>query len=178
MRFDDLVKLFTDRVSVRNYSERRINTKDIEKIIKAARWAPTSCNRQSWKVVVVREGTEAFNLLAKINAGGIGFAKKAPVLLLVVVDLRSYWMPMEMNFPINDGSIVASYIMLSARALEMDTCWISWQASLRNKKRLYEEIGLESYYFPVCVLSLGYRKSDANPIPREKAEYYIIEKSK
>jgi len=176
MDYSRLIQLFQKRVSVRTYLERDVSNKDIEKLVGAARWAPTSCNRQSWKVAVIRKGTKVFDLLASANSGGVGFANCAPVLLLVVVDLRSYGIPWEMNFPINDGSIVASYLMLSATSLGLDTCWVSWQASLKRKKQIYKELKLKSYFFPICVLTLGYRKDLVFPIPREDTDYYIANK--
>jgi len=173
MDYSGLIRLFQKRVSIRTYLERDVSNKDIEKLVEAARWVPTSCNRQSWKVAVIRKGTKAFDLLASANFGGLGFAKHVPVLLLIIVDLRSYGMPREMNFPVNDGSIVASYLMLTATSLGLDTCWVSWQASLKRKKRIYRELKLESYFFPICVLTLGYRKGLVARIPREDAHYYI-----
>lgn len=174
MDYSGLIQLFQKRVSVRSYMGRDVSDDDIGKLVEAARWAPTSCNRQSWKVAIVRKGTKAFDLLASANYGGVGFANHAPVLLFIVVDLRSYWMPKEMNFPVNDGSIVASYIMLAATSIGLDTCWISWQASLKRKKQIYKVLKLEPYFYPICVLALGYRKGQVNPIPREDARYYIV----
>jgi len=174
MDYSELIQLLQKRVSVRTYLERDVSDKDIEKLVEAARWAPTSCNRQCWKVAVVRKSTKVFDLLASANQGGLGFANHTPVLLLIVVDLRSYWMPREMNFRVNDGSIVASYMMLAASSLGLDTCWVSWQASLKRKKQIYKELKLESYFYPICVLTLGYRNGLVNRIPREDAQYYIV----
>lgn len=174
MDYSGLIQLFRKRVSVRSYLDRDVSDEDIEKLVEAARWAPTSCNRQSWKVVVIRKGTKVFDLLASANYGGIGFANHASVLLLIIVDLRSYLMPREMNFPVNDGSIVASYMMLSAASLGLDTCWVSWQAALKRKKQIYRELKLGSYFYPICVLTLGYRQGLVNPIPREDAIYYVV----
>jgi nitroreductase len=173
MDYRELIQLFQKRVSVRTYLERDVSDKDIGKLVEGARWAPTSCNRQSWKVVIIRKGTKAFDLLASANFGGVGFAKHAPVLLLIVVDLRSYGIPREMNFPVNDGSIVGSYLMLLATSLGLDTCWVSWQASLKRKKQVYKELKLRTYFFPICVLTLGYCKGSVDPTPRDEANYYI-----
>jgi len=112
-------------------------------------------------------------LLASANWGGVNFAKDAPVLLLVVVDLRSYGMPWEMNFPVNDGSIVATYLMLAASSLGLDTCWVSWQASLKRKKQIYKELKLKPYFFPICVLALGYRLKSVVSGAKEDVGYYI-----
>ena len=169
----ELIQLMQKRVSVRTYFEKDVSNDDIGKLIECARWAPTSCNRQSWKVTIIRKTTKAFDLLAGANFGGAGFANNAPVLLLLTVDLRTYGMPREMNFPVNDGSIVASYFMLCATSLGLDTCWVSWQAALKVKKKIYAELNLESYFFPICVLTLGYRKEAIDPTPRENASYYI-----
>ena len=174
MEYSKLIKLMQKRVTVRTYLEKDVSNDDIEKLVGAARWAPTSCNRQSWKVTVVRKGTKIFDLLTRANFGGVGFANNAPVLLLITVDIRTYGMPREMNFPVNDGSIVASYFMLCATSLGLVTCWVSWQAALKMKNKIYEELKLEPHLFPICVLTLGYGKESVNPSPREDIGYYII----
>lgn len=174
MEYSELRELMQKRVSLRTYLEKDVSDGDIEKLVDLARWAPTSCNRQSWKVIVVRKGTKIFDMVARANFGGVGFANNAPVLLFVTVDLRTYDMPREMNFPVNDGSIVASYFMLCATSLGLDTCWVSWQAALKTKKKIYEELKLESYLFPICVLTLGYGNERVKPTPREDVGYYII----
>jgi nitroreductase len=174
MEHSELIELMQKRVSVRSYLEKDISEDDIGKLIECVRWAPTSCNRQSWKVTIVRKDTKKFDLLARANFGGAGFANNAPVLLLLTVDLRTYGMPREMNFPVNDGSIVASYFMLGATSLGLDSCWISWQAALKTKKKIYKELELEPYLFPICVLTLGYRKDEIIATPREDINYYIV----
>jgi nitroreductase len=174
MDYDGLTQLLRNRVSVRTYADRDVDEDDIRKLVEAARWAPTSCNRQSWKVVVVKRGARPFDLLAGANYGGVGFAAQAPVLLLVVVDLRTYWLPSEMNYPISDGSIAAFCLMLAATSLGLTTCWVSWQAATGRRDAVYAELGLAPYLYPVCVLTVGYPAESAGPIPREDAAYYTI----
>ena len=174
MNYHNIKSLFLDRISVREYLEKNISHNLILEIIDAAKYAPTSCNRQSFKVKIVKKHIASFDSLANVNYGGAGFARKAPVLLLVLVDIRSYFMPDEINFPISDGSIFASYIMLAARSMGLDTCWISWQTSAKNKRKIFDLFKIPKHYFPICVLTLGYRKSNVIESPREDASYYIL----
>lgn len=174
MDYESLKSLFIDRVSIREYSTKGVNNSLVTKIIEATKYAPSSCNRQSIKVKIIKKDEETFDILSKANYGGSGFAKSAAALVLVLVDTRSYFMPMEMNFPINDGSIFATYFMLIAKTLGLDTCWVSWQASFKQKKKIYDELNIEQYYLPICVLTLGYREGKVIESPREDADYYIL----
>jgi nitroreductase len=174
MDYEQVKSLFIDRISIRDYSNKDVDNDLIIKMIEAASYAPTSCNRQSFKVKIIKKDSTSYELLSLANYGGSGFASKVPALLLVLVDLRSYSMPMEMNYPINDGSIFATYLMLTARSLGLDTCWVSWQTNKRKKQKIFNLMNIPEYYLPICVLTLGYRKDKALESPREEPNYYIL----
>ena len=78
MSFLDLVK---KRYSVRNYQSTVVPRDKIERCIEAARLAPSACNSQPWKFVVVDE-PELIGELAKAAFEGLldfnNFAFKAP----------------------------------------------------------------------------------------------------
>ena len=59
-RANDLATLLRSRRSVRQYQERPIAHEDIERILEAARWAPSPHGRQPWRfVVITRAETKA-----------------------------------------------------------------------------------------------------------------------
>ena len=81
----DFMELAKTRCSVRAYTDRKVEPEKLERILAAACLAPSACNAQPWKFVVVMEP----ELSARVGkaAAGLGmnkFAKNAPVHILVV----------------------------------------------------------------------------------------------
>ena len=86
MEYSDFLQLVLSRQSDRAYDkERPVETEKLERILEAGRLAPSACNAQPWKFVVITDR----ELAVKIGkaAAGLGmnkFAKDAPVHILVV----------------------------------------------------------------------------------------------
>ena len=55
MSYNSFLELVKKRRSVRRFKPDPVPDEDIEKIIDAARWAPSGFNTQPWEFVVVRE---------------------------------------------------------------------------------------------------------------------------
>ena len=83
---DDFLHLVLSRQSDRSYDKERVVEQDkLDKILEAARMAPSACNAQPWKFVVVTDA----DLAKRVGkaAAGLGmnrFAKDAPVHILIV----------------------------------------------------------------------------------------------
>ncbi len=84
MSFLDLTN---KRYSVRNYKNTPVPQEKINRCIEAARLAPSACNSQPWKFIIV-DDPKFIKKLAKAAFEGIldfnQFAFKAPVLVLIV----------------------------------------------------------------------------------------------
>ena len=82
----DFLQLVASRQSDRAYDlTRAVEAEKLERILEAARLAPSACNAQPWKFVVVNEPELAVKV-GKATAGlGMNkFAKDAPALILIV----------------------------------------------------------------------------------------------
>lgn len=83
MDFSELVRM---RQSDRKYEQRPVDRGLVMKCLEAARMAPSACNSQPWKFVVVDEP----ELARKMGeyAAGLGmnkFARECPVIVAVVL---------------------------------------------------------------------------------------------
>jgi len=90
MRFLDLAK---ERSSCRRYSSKPVSRESIERCLEAARLAPSACNSQPWRFIVVKDGPIRRELAAKAFHGIFGmnaFAKQAPVLVPVIRENSAY----------------------------------------------------------------------------------------
>ena len=92
MESKDFLQLVLSRQSDRAYDkERPVEREKMERILEAARMAPSACNAQPWKFVVVTD----HELAQKVGkaAAGLGmnkFAKDAPVHILVVEESANF----------------------------------------------------------------------------------------
>ena len=52
-----LLDLLKHRISIRDFLDRPVERKEIMMCLEAARLAPSACNSQPWKFIVVDEGS-------------------------------------------------------------------------------------------------------------------------
>ena len=67
----DILDVITTRKSIRRYKPDPISDEIIDKILEAARWAPTGENHQPWRLIVIRdpETRKKLGQMAKVGSG-------------------------------------------------------------------------------------------------------------
>ena len=161
MTFQELINL---RQSVRKYSETPVEREKIEKIIEAVHIAPSACNSQPWKIIIV-DNQELKNEVAKATfSKAINFNKftiEAPVIAVLVIEKAKLIAQIggsikDMEYPIIDIGIAAAHFCLQAADLGLGTCMIGWfdEKKIRQLLKIPEKrkIGL--------VITLGYPPED------------------
>ena len=88
MDYDSFLDLVKNRRTVRRFRPDPIPDEYVDKIIEAARWAPSGYNSQPWEFIVIKDKQlkdEVFKIIARQRpAGGSGFANTE--------DYREAWM--------------------------------------------------------------------------------------
>ena len=77
----DVLDAIKGRRSIRAYENRAVPAKIVEKLIEAARWAPSAGNIQPWEFVIVRR--PAIKRRLAEAALGQSFVEEAPVVIVV-----------------------------------------------------------------------------------------------
>lgn len=129
----DFLQLVISRQSDRAYDkERSVEPEKLERILEAARLAPSACNAQPWKFVVVTD-RELSRKVGKAAAGlGMNkFAKDAPVHILIVEESANITSLLGgkvkgKHFPLIDVGIAASHIVLAAESEGLGSCILGW----------------------------------------------------
>ncbi|OHW63236.1 malonic semialdehyde reductase RutE [Andreesenia angusta] len=80
----DILKEIKERWSPRAFSEEKLSAEDIEAVFDAARFAQSCFNEQPWRYLVATEEDELELLRGVLNEKNRLWAKKAPVLFLVL----------------------------------------------------------------------------------------------
>ena len=123
MAYTDFLQLVQARQSDRSYDkERPVEPEKLERVLEAARLAPSACNAQPWRFVVITDKELAQK--AGKAAAGLGmnkFAKDAPVHILVVEESANITSLLGgkvkgKHFPLIDIGMAAAHISLKQLA--------------------------------------------------------------
>ena len=152
MEFATIIKT---RRSVRAYTDKPIPEDVLRRVLEAARLAPSACNFQPWRFVVVKDAA-ARSQLATL-AHNQQFIAKAPV--VIVCCGRRY--PQNYNWIgdnlyLIDLGIAIEHLVLAARNEGVGTCWIGafQDEPIRNL------LGVPADHDIIMLLPLGYPVSD------------------
>jgi len=157
MDFSELILL---RQSVRKYQNKPVVSEKLEKLIESVRLAPSACNSQPWKLIIVDQpelkneiARETFSKLVTFNK----FASQAPVIAVLVIEKAKLIAQIggsikNMEYPQIDIGIASEHFCLQAAELGLGTCMIGWFNEKKIKTLLHippqKRIGL--------VITLGY----------------------
>jgi len=165
----DVFEAIKNRRSIRKYDDTKPVPKElIEKVVDAARWAPSAGNNQPIEVVVVSDQKKR-EKMAEVS-GYAGCLKYSPIALVVCINLkRSELMYGELgreHYSPQDASAAVENMMLAATALGLGTCW----NSLFEKDVVKEMFNLPEDVEPFVILPLGYPLKIPKPPSRRPLE--------
>jgi nitroreductase len=134
----EFIELVSRRRSCRKFINKPVEREKIIKCVEAARLAPSACNAQPWKFIVV-DGNDAAELKGKVvheAAKNIyRFSKatlqSAPVIIVVIADKPSFLSKVgslirNTNFYLLDIGIACEHLVLQATELGLGSCYIGW----------------------------------------------------
>ena len=167
----DFLELAKERYSCRRFSERIVEDEIIDKLLEAARLAPTAVNFQPQRIIVIKS-SEAMLKLKK----GISPNLNPTLAFIVSYDKNACWVREYDNAPSGavDASIVATHMMLEATSLGLGSTWVMHF----NPFVIEEEFELDDNIIPVVVLVMGYPAVDAAPSANHSKRKDVKEISK
>lgn len=160
------IDLAAERYSVRKFSERSVEQEKIDLILKAAQLAPTACNNQPQRILVMQSDSALSKLKECTN-----YHFHAPLAFLICYDSTVSW---KRSFDGDDSgevdaSIVTTQMMLQAAEIGLGTTWVGYF----NPEKTREIFGLPENYVPVAILPTGYPADNAVPSANHSKRYPI-----
>ena len=181
-----LMSALLGRRSVRRYLNKKVPEQVIERVLEAARWAPSPHGRQPWRfAVITQEGTKARvaqamgeewranlemdNQSAEVVESRLEGSRKrllnAPVLVLLCLflgDLDTYpdvgRQESERAMAVQSLGAAAQNALLAAYSSGLDAGWMC--APLFCPEKVTETLGLGPKFVPHALLTLGYAEGD------------------
>jgi len=150
----DLWEAIRTRRSIRAYKPDPVPRALVEKVLEAARLAPSAANRQPWHFFVV---ADAGRRAALREAYGKEWFYTAPVIIAACARPGAGWKRADgASYAAVDVAIAFDHLTLAARAEGLGTCWIGAfePAELRRILELPAELE------PVALTPLGFPAED------------------
>ena len=154
----EFTKLIDERYSVRNFKPEHLPREVLEKILAAGHKAPTGCNYQPQRILVLNtdESIEKLRACTKCHFG-------APTALLVCHNTAESWVrPYDgaLSSPV-DAVIVATHMLLAAHNEGVGSCWVMHFDPAAMRQTFAIPDGIE----PAALLVMGYPAENAKPLP-------------
>jgi nitroreductase len=117
------------RRSVRSYTGDPVPREDLEKIVDAARLAPSGYNRQPWEFIVVTDR----GVIDQLKIAALWMEDAGAIIAVVMETSSKFWL--------EDGSAAVENILIASTALGYGSCWLQGDTEPREEE-LKELLGI------------------------------------
>ena len=142
--------IFTRR-SIRKYTDKQVSTEIIEKILKAAMYAPSANNYQPWQFVVVND-RKILNEIPNVHP----YSKMlytASLAILICGDENYEKLP---GYNAVNCSAATQNLLLAAHACGLGTCWLGVYPREERMSEIKGFFKLPDNIIPISLIAVGY----------------------
>jgi nitroreductase len=151
------------RYSCRAYQDKPIEQDKLDRIIEAARLAPSARNLQEWRFVFVRDAELRKQM--QVAANNQPFVSQAAVVIAACAE-NDYVMRCGQKCGPIDVAIAMEHIALQAIAEGLGTCWIG----SFYPEQVQQILGIPENIAVIELMTVGYPADRMRPKTREPAE--------
>ena len=152
----DFIELVKERYSVRKFSDKKVEKEKLDLILEAGRSAPTACNYQPQRILVLNNEEDLSGL-----SSCMPFNFNQQLALLVCYDKTISWKRKYDNKDEGeiDAAIVTTHMMLQASELGIGSTWVGHF----DPEKVKETYNIPEHIVPVAILLMGHPADDADP---------------
>lgn len=154
----DFLELAKERFSVRSFSDKKVEQDKVDLILDAACVAPTACNFQPQKILVL-DNEESLIKLKECTP----YHFDAPLAFIIFYDITKSWKRKydDKEEGDVDASIVTTHMMLEATNIGLGCTWVgSFDPEMVKK-----QFNVPKDYIPISILPVGYKSENVKPNP-------------
>ncbi|BCR36089.1 nitroreductase family protein [Mariniplasma anaerobium] len=158
-------KVFSNsRRSVREFSDKKVDTDDIMAAIDLARNTPSACNRQGWIVRLIEDKTK-MDIISDNQNGNTSFGDKLDKYLVITSNLEAFARPRERFQPFIDGGMYAMNLLYSLHYYGIATVPLSASLSLIQEKTIRNKLDIGDSEYIIMFIGLG-NYADTFKVPK------------
>ena len=170
---NDIIQNILSRRSVRAFTDKAVSREDTELLIKAALYAPSARNLQTWKFTALTQRADIEKLSEAIGKvlGREGYDMYKPALVIIPSNTK------ESPYGKEDNACALENIFLAAHSLGLGSVWINQLQGIGEEPEIREL--LRSWEIPddhtvYGIAAIGYPAEGATREPNKTGDYKII----
>jgi len=164
----DIYEIIEHRKSVRHYKPDEIEKEKLERVMNAARLAPSGSNRQPWRFILVRDPATKAKLVPLCWRQK--FIAEAPLVIVACALPSEGSVGGAISTSVVDTSIAVTQLMLAATHEGLGTCWIGAFEAEPVKKLL----SIPADVAVAAIVPLGYPVDNSRAAKSRKSFAEII----
>ncbi|XOA43007.1 MAG: nitroreductase family protein [Candidatus Nealsonbacteria bacterium] len=168
MEFEKVLK---KRHSIREFQEKKIPGKIIEKILEMANLSPSTGNLQARSVIIIKNK----DIKEKISEAALNqrFIAKAPLVFVVCANLeesaQKYGKRGRLLYSIQDATIFTSYLQLAITNLGLASCWVG----AFKEDEIKDILDLSQEIKPIAIIPTGFADEEPRKTGRKNLDEII-----
>ena len=161
-----MIELLRKRRSIREYLDKKIESVKIDTLKEAVLRSPSSRNLQPWTFFFI-DNPEMLKKISTAKPHGSEFLARAALGVVVAGDEN------KSDVWVEDCSIAAIILQLTAESLGLGSCWIQIRKRPRTDEETAESfikdlLGLENPMRVECIIAIGYPAETKPPVPGDQ----------
>lgn len=150
------MKVIDTRRSIREYSDKLVEDKEILKILKAAMQAPSARNQQPWEYLIIRDQEKKEKIANSVPA--MRMASGANFLIIFLTRKDKLTSPL---YYLEDMGSTVTYAMLEARAQGIGSVWCGVAPNPERMEIVRDVFDIkDEKYEPFALVCFGYPKDE------------------
>ena len=161
----NLLRAIYQRRSVRHYTADEITDSQVDELIRAAMYAPSSGNAQPWHFIVIRDRAILDEITTFHPYAHMLITATVAVLVCADLTLEKFvgrWML--------DCSAAAQNLLLAAHGSGLGAVWVSLYPEVDRMAKVAELVQLPEHVQPVCLIPVGVPAEPKRAVDRFKPE--------
>jgi nitroreductase len=166
-----MLEIILRRQSDRSYSNKPVEKEKIERILEAGRMAPSACNAQPWKFIVVTDPGLLARLAVASSAKLLGmnsFVSQAPLQLVIIREKANFTSRIggtvkKKDYSLIDIGIASENICLQAASEGLGSCMLGWF----DEKDVRKILSIPSSKRVELLITIGYPAKDVREKKRK-----------
>lgn len=175
--FDGFSKFMKSRHSIREFEKNVVDEQLILNAIDIARYTPSACNRQAWRVYYLsRKNEDLFNRVLDTQNGNAGFRDEFSTVLLVTGNIGSFY-EYERSQAYIDGGMFSMSLLLALHSLKIGSCCLNTSFTFKNEKRFRKEARIMDSETPIMLIAVGHLKEEfkiAKSPRKEASDFFTV----
>ena len=167
----DFYEVIQKRRSIRGFTSDPIPEAALGRMLEAVRLAPSTCNLQPVKFLLVRS-PEQRELVCSCYTRGT-WLRQAPLIVVALGNRDQAWKRVDgSSAHVIDATIAMEHLVLAATAEGLATCWIC----AFDQALLHQKLGLTPEWETVAMTPVGWPQGEPRPFARRERCELVAER--